>query len=319
MEEDKTQETKGPVSWTRKDLLGIADLSAGEIQLVLDTADSFKEISTRPIKKVPALRGKTVVNFFYEASTRTRTSFELAAKRLSADILNISMPSSSVSKGESLKDTVQSLMSLKADMLILRHPDSGAAAFVARHFKISVINAGDGSHEHPTQALLDLYTIKEKKGSIAGLKVLLVGDILHSRVARSNIWGLTKMGAQVTVVGPRTLIPAEIERMGVKAQTDLESALPEADVVNMLRIQNERLTSNLFPSLREYARLYGLDREKMKLTKPDVMVMHPGPLNRGVEISSDVADGVSSAIWDQVTNGVAVRMAVLFLIAQAQE
>ena len=318
MDEAKTSQANSQELWTRKDLLGIADLSPGEIQLVLDTADSFKEISTRPIKKVPALRGKTVVNFFYEASTRTRISFELAAKRLSADILNIAIPSSSVSKGESLKDTVESLMSLKTDMLILRHPDSGAAAFVARHFKISVINAGDGSHEHPTQALLDLYTIKEKKGRIAGLKVLIVGDILHSRVARSNIWGLTKMGADVTVVGPRTLIPAGIERMGVRVLTDLQSALPKADVINMLRIQNERLTSNLFPSLREYARLYGLDKEKMKLTKSDVLVMHPGPLNRGVEISSDVADGSASVIWDQVTNGVAVRMAVLFLIAQAQ-
>ena len=318
MSEEPTSQAKGPVIWSRKDLLGIQDLSKEEIQLVLDTADSFKEISTRPIKKVPALRGKTVVNFFYEASTRTRTSFELAAKRLSADILNISIPSSSVVKGESLRDTIQSLVSLKTDIVILRHPDSGAAAFVAGHFKVSVINAGDGSHEHPTQALLDLYTIKEKKGKIEGLKVLIVGDILHSRVARSNIWGLTKMGAQVTVVGPRTLLPAGIERMGVKVSTDLAAALPQADVINMLRVQNERLTSNLFPSLREYARLYGLDSEKMKLTKPGVLVMHPGPMNRGVEIASDVADGKSSVIWDQVTNGVAVRMAVLFLIAQAQ-
>ncbi len=318
MSENAAPDQKQPVVWRRKDLLAIQPLSKEEIQLVLDTADSFKEVSDRPIKKVPALRGKTVVNFFYEASTRTRTSFEIAAKRLSADILNVSIPSSSMTKGESLKDTMQSLLSLKADIIILRHYDSGAADFVARHFKVSVINAGDGSHEHPTQALLDLYTVKEKKKKIEGLKVLIVGDILHSRVARSNIWGFTKMGAQVTVVGPRTLIPAGIEQMGVKVQTDMAKALPEADVINMLRIQNERLTSNLFPSLREYARLYGLDREKMKLTKPGVLVMHPGPMNRGVEIASDVADGKSSVIWDQVTNGVAVRMAVLFLIAQTQ-
>ncbi len=309
---------KPPIAWTRKDLLGLQELSREEIELVLSTADSFKEVTGRSIKKVPALRGKTVANFFYEASTRTRISFELAAKRLSADILNISLPSSSVTKGETLKDTVRSLMSLKADTIVLRHPDSGAAAFVAKAFKVSVVNAGDGSHEHPTQGLLDLYTIKEKKGKIEGLKVLIVGDILHSRVARSNIWGLTKMGAEVTVVGPKTLLPAGIERMGVKASTDLQAALPQADVINMLRIQNERLTSNLFPSLREYARLYGLDKEKMKWTKPGVIVMHPGPLNRGVEIASDVADGGSSVIWDQVTNGVAVRMAVLFLIAQTQ-
>ena len=318
MERTKDSGSKEPLVWTRKDLLAIEPLSSPEIQWVLDTADSFKEVSARSIKKVPALRGKTVVNFFYEASTRTRTSFEIAAKRLSADIINLSIPSSSVTKGESLKDTMQSLLSLKADIIILRHPDSGAADFVARHFPISVINAGDGSHEHPTQALLDMYTVKEKKGKIKGLNVLIVGDILHSRVARSNIWGFTKMGANVTVVGPRTLIPAGIERMGVKVETDLAKALPHADVVNMLRIQNERMSSNLFPSLREYARLYGLDREKMKLTRPDVLVMHPGPLNRGVEISSDVADGKSSVIWDQVTNGVAVRMAVLFLIAQTQ-
>ncbi len=306
------------VRWTRKDLLGIQELSREEIQLVLDTADSFKEVSARPIKKVPALRGKTVVNFFYEASTRTRTSFEIAAKRLSADILNIATTASSVTKGETLLDSIRSLMSLKADIVILRHYASGSAAFVARHFKISVVNAGDGSHEHPTQALLDMFTIKEKKGAIKGLKVLIVGDILHSRVARSNIWGLTKMGADVTVVGPSTLIPPGIESMGVHVNTDLEAALPQADVVNMLRIQNERLTSNLFPSVREYASLYGLDREKMKLTKPGVLIMHPGPMNRGVEISSEVADGSASVIWDQVTNGVAVRMAVLFLIAQAQ-
>ncbi len=319
MEEAKgTSGQQNRAQWTRKDLLGIQELTREEIQLVLDTADSFKEVSSRSIKKVPALRGKTVVNFFYEVSTRTRTSFEIAAKRLSADIINISNSASSVTKGESLKDTVRSLMSLKADIIILRHQESGAAAFVARSFNVSVINAGDGSHEHPTQALLDLYTIKEKKGKIAGLNVLIVGDILHSRVARSNIWGLTKMGAHVTVVGPRTLLPVGIERMGVTVSTDLKSALPKADVVNMLRIQNERLTSNLFPSVREYARLYGLDREKMKLTKPDVMIMHPGPINRGVEISSEVADGSSSVIWDQVTNGVAVRMAVLFLIAGTQ-
>jgi aspartate carbamoyltransferase catalytic subunit len=317
MKDTKIAIKKNPV-WAWKDLLGIQPLSAEEIELVLKTADSFKEVSNRPIKKVPALRGKTVVNFFYEASTRTRTSFELAAKRLSADILNISTSISSLTKGESLKDTIRSLMSLKADIIILRHHASGAPAYVAKNFDVSVINAGDGSHEHPTQALLDMYTIREKKGRIEGLNVLIVGDILHSRVARSNIWGLTKMGARVTLVGPKTLIPPGIEAMGVTVETDLRKALPEADVVNMLRIQNERLTSNLFPSLREYAKLYGLDKEKMELARPDVMVMHPGPLNRGVEISSEVADGKSSVIWDQVTNGVAVRMAVLFLIAQAR-
>jgi aspartate carbamoyltransferase catalytic subunit len=307
-------------TWTRKDLLGIKDLSKEELELILQTAESFKEISLRPIKKVPALRGKTVVNFFFEASTRTRTSFELSAKRLSADILSVSVPTSSVTKGESLKDTIRNLLSLKVEVIIIRHSDAGAPQLIADYFKnVSVINAGDGSHEHPTQALLDLYTIKEKKGKIAGLNIAIVGDILHSRVARSNIWGMTKLGAKVTVVGPRTLIPVEVEKMGVTVETDLMKAIKQSDVIYMLRIQNERLKSNLFPSIREYARLYGLNAEKLKEAKKDVIIMHPGPINRGVEISSEVADGPYSVILDQVTNGLAVRMAVLFLIAGAKK
>ncbi|MDP8262660.1 MAG: aspartate carbamoyltransferase catalytic subunit [Candidatus Ancaeobacter aquaticus] len=306
--------------WTKKDFLTIRDLSKEELELLLETADSFKEISLRPIKKVPALRGKTVVNFFFEPSTRTRASFELSAKRLSADILNISSPTSSVTKGESLKDTIRNLQALKADIIIIRHSDSGAPQLVANAFPdVSIINAGDGSHEHPTQALLDLYTLKEKKGKIEGLKVAIVGDITHSRVARSNIWGLTKLGAEVTVVGPRTLIPAGIEQMGVTVQTDFMSALREVDVVYMLRVQNERLMSNVFPSIREYARLYGLTKEKLSCAKEDIIVMHPGPINRGVEISSEVADGPQSVILDQVTNGLATRMAVLFLVSSIKK
>lgn len=307
-------------TWTRKDLLGIRDLSKEELELILQTAESFKEISLRPIKKVPVLRGKTVVNFFFEASTRTRTSFELSAKRLSADILNVSVPTSSVTKGESLKDTIRNLLSLKVDVIIIRHSDAGAPQMIADYFRnVSVVNAGDGSHEHPTQALLDLYTIKEKKGKIAGLNIAIVGDILHSRVARSNIWGMTKLGAKVTVVGPRTLIPAESEKMGVAVETDLSQAIRHADVIYMLRIQNERLKSNLFPSIREYARLYGLNAERLRDAKKDVIIMHPGPINRGVEISSEIADGPYSVILDQVTNGLAVRMAVLFLVAGAKK
>ncbi|MFC2149416.1 aspartate carbamoyltransferase catalytic subunit [Candidatus Auribacterota bacterium] len=302
--------------WKRKDLLTIRDLSKEELELILETADSFKEISLRPIKKVPALRGKTVVNFFFEPSTRTKASFELSAKRLSADILNISTPTSSVTKGESLKDTIRNLLALKADIIILRHSDSGAPQLIAQEFpNVSVVNAGDGSHEHPTQALLDLYTIKEKKGKIAGLKIAIVGDILHSRVARSNMWGMMKLGAEVKVVAPKTLIPVEIEKTGVSVETDLEKAIKDVDVIYMLRIQNERLKSNMFPSIREYARLYGLTAEKLAKAKKDAIVMHPGPINRGVEISSEVADGMRSVILDQVTNGLAVRMAALFLVA----
>jgi aspartate carbamoyltransferase catalytic subunit len=301
--------------WTKKDLLGLEELSAEEINLILDTADSFKEISTRAIKKVPALRGKTIVNLFFEPSTRTRTSFELAAKRLSADTISIAAATSSVVKGETLIDTARNLESLKVDIIIMRHSASGAPNFLAKLLDASVINAGDGSHEHPTQGLLDLYTMKEKKGKIEGLKVVIVGDILHSRVARSNIWGLIKLGADVTVVGPPTLIPVDIEKIGIKVSYNLLGAIEDADVINILRIQRERQQAGLFPSIREYAELYCITPEKLENTKKDVLIMHPGPMNRGVEISSAVADGPYSVILDQVTNGLAVRMAVLFLVA----
>ncbi len=303
------------VKWTRKDLLGIEELSSEEIILILKTAESFKEVSTRQIKKVPALRGQTVVNFFFEPSTRTRTSFELAAKRLSADILNISASTSSVVKGETLKDTAQNIEAMNVDIIVMRHASSGAPHMLAKILKPSVINAGDGSHEHPTQALLDIFTIKEKKGKIEGLKVSIIGDITHSRVARSNIWGLTKLGAQVTVCGPSTLIPKEIERMGVQATYDIREAVEDADVLMALRLQLERQEKNLFPSIREYAINFGLDREKLAHAKKDVLIMHPGPINRGVELTPEVADGPNSVILEQVTNGIAVRMAVLYLVS----
>lgn len=303
------------VTWTRKDLLGIEELSADEINLVLDTADSFKEISTRAIKKVPALRGKTIVNLFFEPSTRTRTSFELSAKRLSADTINIAATTSSIVKGETLIDTAKNLESLKVDIIIMRHSASGAPHFLARLLDASVINAGDGSHEHPTQALLDIYTIRERKSKIKGLKVAIVGDILHSRVARSNIWGLTKLGADVTLVAPPTLIPKDIENTGAKVSYYLEDVIHKVDVINILRIQRERQQGGLFPSIREYAELYCVTPERLKAAKKDILIMHPGPINRGVEISGEVADGPYSVILDQVTNGLAVRMAVLFLIA----
>lgn len=307
------------MTWTRKDLLGIEELGAEEINLILDTADSFKEISTRTIKKVPALRGKTIVNLFFEPSTRTRTSFELAAKRLSADTINIASTTSSIVKGETLIDTARNLESLKVDIIIMRHGASGAPHFLAGLLDASVINAGDGSHEHPTQALLDIYTIKEKKGRIKGLKVVIIGDILHSRVARSNIWGLTKLGADIVIAGPPTLIPRGIEKTGVKVVYNIEDAIKEADVINILRIQRERQQGGLFPSIREYAELYCITRERLKDAKKDILIMHPGPINRGVEISSEVADGKYSVILDQVTNGLAVRMAVLFLIAGTRQ
>ena len=303
------------VKWTRKDLLGIEELSSEEIILILKTAESFKEVSTRQIKKVPALRGQTVVNFFFEPSTRTRTSFELAAKRLSADILNISVSTSSVVKGETLKDTAQNIEAMNVDIIVMRHASSGAPHMLAKILKPSVINAGDGSHEHPTQALLDIFTIKEKRGKIEGLKVSIIGDITHSRVARSNIWGLTKLGAHVTVCGPSTLIPKEIERMGVKATHDIREAIEDADVLMALRLQLERQEKNLFPSIREYAINFGLDREKLTHAKKDVLIMHPGPINRGVELTPEVADGPNSVILEQVTNGIAVRMAVLYLVS----
>jgi len=298
-----------------KDLLGLEYLTKEEIELILDTAVPFKDLFTRSVKKVPTLRGKTVVLLFYEPSTRTRTSFELAAKRLSADVINIAVSTSSVVKGEGLIDTGKTLEAMKSDFVIIRHGMSGAPNVLARNIAASVINAGDGLHEHPTQGLLDIFTMREKKKRIEGLKVVIVGDILHSRVAKSNIWGLTKLGAEVCAVGPATLIPQGIEKLGVKIYYRMEDALPGADVINILRVQLERQQqSYFFPSLHEYTLLYGITKERLSLVKKDVLVMHPGPLNRGIEISSEVADGSSSVIEEQVTNGVAIRMAVLYLL-----
>jgi len=304
----------------KKDVLGIRDMSIAEINLILETAESFLEISTREIKKVPTLRGKSVINLFYEASTRTRTSFEIAGKRLSADTINISASTSSVVKGETLIDTARNLEAMNPDIIVIRHSAAGAPHLLASLLRQSIINAGDGAHEHPSQALLDMMTIKEKKGKIAGLKVALIGDILHSRVARSNIYGLTKMGAQVVVAGPATMMPRDINQMGVRAYTKLEDAIADADVVMMLRIQLERQKQNIFPSLREYAQHYCLNRTNIKLAKPDAIVMHPGPMNRGVEISPDIADDPGcSVILDQVNNGVAVRMALFYLLSGGNE
>lgn len=300
-------------------MLGLEDLSKGEIELLLSTAESFKEVSTREIKKVPALRGKTVVNLFYEPSTRTRVSFEIAAKRLSADVINIASETSSVRKGETLIDTGKNIEALKVDIIVVRHNYSGAAVMLGRHVKASVINAGDGWHEHPTQALLDIFTLKEKLGRIEGLNVSIVGDIAHSRVARSNIWGLTKLGAKVKVCAPLMLIPPAIEDMGVKVTSDIDDALVNADAVNVLRMQFERDEENAFPKQLEYFKNFGITRERLEKAKKGIIVMHPGPLNRGIEISSDVADGKNSVILEQVTNGIAVRMAALFLAAQANE
>ncbi|MFH1665199.1 MAG: aspartate carbamoyltransferase catalytic subunit [Candidatus Omnitrophota bacterium] len=302
--------------WTRKHLLGIEELRAEEINLILDQAEGFKEVLTRAIPKVPTLRGKTIVSLFCEASTRTRSSFELAAKRLSADTLNIAASSSSFIKGESLKDTARNIEAMKIDMIVMRHACAGAPHFLSRCVDASVINAGDGAHEHPTQALLDAFTIREKLGRIEGLNVSIIGDIGHSRVARSNIWALTKLGANVTVCGPRPLIPAEIEKMGVKATCDIKEAVGGADVLNVLRIQMERQDKAFFPGIREYVRFFGITGELLKkYGKKKAVIMHPGPINRGVELSQDVADGEYSVILDQVTNGVAVRMAVLFLLS----
>jgi aspartate carbamoyltransferase catalytic subunit len=299
--------------WQRKDLLGIRELSAEEITFILDTAEAFKEVGTREIKKVPALRGKTLVNFFVEPSTRTRTSFEIAAIRLSADVINISAATSSLTKGETLKDTAKILEANHADIIVIRHSSSGAPQFLAERLTSSIINAGDGAHEHPTQALLDLYTIRSKKRAVAGLHVVIIGDILFSRVARSNIFGLLKLGARVTLVGPSTLVPREFEKLGVTVSYRLDEVLPTADVVNLLRIQHERQRKEYFPGIGEYIRLFGLTKERAKLLKPDCLIMHPGPINRGVEIDSELADGAQSVILDQVTNGLAVRMAVLYL------
>ena len=302
-----------------KDLLGIADLTASEITLILDTAEAMKEVSSRPIKKVPALRGKTVINLFYEPSTRTRTSFEVAEKRLSADTLNIAIGTSSVVKGETLIDTALNLEAMSPDIIVLRHASSGACHLLARTCKAGIVNAGDGMHEHPTQGLLDAFTIRERKGRLQGLKVAIVGDLLHSRVFRSNIYLLTKMGAEVWVCGPPTLMPAGIERVGVHVTTRVEEAVEGADAIMMLRIQLERMEGGYFPSLREYFQVFGMTPERVKLAKPDAIIMHPGPMNRGVEIASEVADGPASVILDQVANGVAVRMAVLYLLAGGGE
>ena len=303
----------------RKDLLEIKELSGEEILSILNTAESFKEVTGRDIKKVPTLRGKTVVNLFFEPSTRTRTSFELAAKRLSADVINFSVATSSVTKGETLLDTARNIEAMRSDYIVIRHPASGAPHILAKNLKSSVINAGDGAHEHPTQALLDMFTIKDKKERIDGLKIAIIGDIAHSRVARSNIYGLTRLGAEVRLVGPPALIPPEVEGLGVSVFYNMEDALMDVDVIMVLRLQLERQGKNYFPSLREYAGLYSLTPERVKSAKEDVMIMHPGPINRGIEIAPEVADGMSSVILEQVTNGIAVRMAVLYLLSGAGE
>ena len=303
----------------KKDLLGIDDLSADDIYRVLDTAVAMREIGERPIKKVPTLRGKTVVNLFYEPSTRTRTSFEIAEKRLSADTLNIAVAASSVLKGETLADTALNIEAMAPDMIVLRHASSGACHLLSRICRSRIINAGDGLHEHPTQALLDAFTIRQHKPAIEGLKVAIVGDLLHSRVLRSNVLLLTKLGAHVFVSGPPTLVPRGIEHLGVTVASTVDEAVTDADVVMMLRIQQERMQGAFFPSLREYFNLFGMTEERVRLARPDVIIMHPGPMNRGVEIASEVADGPYSVILEQVANGVAVRMAVLYLLAGGVE
>lgn len=300
--------------WQRKDLLGLQELSAEEINLILQTAAPMKDIILRPIKKVPVLRGKTIVTMFYEPSTRTRTSFELAGKYLSADTVNLAMSTSSVQKGETLKDTALTIEAMGADVLVMRHEATGAPHFMAKTVRSRVVNAGDGMHEHPTQALLDMFTIRQKKGSIEGLTVAILGDILHSRVARSNIWGLSKLGAKVRVVGPSTLLPEQFKDLGVEVYHNVEEALKDVDVINVLRLQKERQKKGLLPSLREYARIFCLTQKRLELAMPDALVLHPGPMNRGIEIATDVADGLHAAINEQVTNGVAVRMAILYLL-----
>lgn len=300
--------------WTQKNLLDLQKLSKEEIEIILETAKSFKEVSARDVKKVPTLRGKTVVMLFFEPSTRTRASFELAAKRLSADTINIAASSSSLSKGESALDTARNIEAMNVDAIIIRHSSSGVPQILSENLNASVINAGDGCRAHPTQALLDMFTIQEKLGKIAGLKVSIIGDIRHSRVARSNIWGLTKLGAQVTVCGPATLIPYGIEQLGAKVNYNIHEVIEQSDVLMLLRIQKERQQEKFLPSIREYATQFGITKEKLKDAKEDVVIMHPGPTNRGVELSAEVADGEYSVILNQVTNGVAVRMAVLYLL-----
>jgi aspartate carbamoyltransferase catalytic subunit len=303
--------------WHRKDLVGIRQLERWEIETVLDSAQAFKTVGSRDIKKVPALRGKTLVNLFAEPSTRTRISFELAAFRLSADVVNISASTSSLQKGETLKDTALTLQALHADVIVLRHSSAGASQFLADRLAASVVNAGDGAHEHPTQALLDVFTIRERLGRVSGLHVAIVGDILFSRVARSNLWALLKLGAKVTLVGPSTLVPRSLEASGVSVAHRLDDVLESVDVINLLRIQLERQRKEYFPSLNEYIRFFGLTRQRAARLQPRCLIMHPGPINRGVEIDSDVADGNQSLILDQVTNGLAVRMAVLYLCSVA--
>lgn len=300
-------------------LLGIKYITEKDIQLIFETADHFKEVINRPIKKVPSLRDITIANLFFENSTRTRLSFELAEKRLSADVINFSASQSSVTKGETLVDTVNNILSMKVDMVVMRHPNPGAGVFLSQHVKAAIINAGDGAHEHPTQALLDSYSIRERLGEVAGKKVVIVGDILHSRVALSNIFALHKQGAEVMVCGPKTLIPKYIHELGVKVETNLRKALNWCDVANMLRIQNERLDISYFPSTREYVQQYGLTKELLTSLDKEVVIMHPGPINRGVEITSEVADSPQSIILQQVENGVAIRMAVIYLLASVSK
>jgi aspartate carbamoyltransferase catalytic subunit len=298
----------------RKDLLGARDLTVEEIGLILNTATSMKEIASRDIKKVPTLRGKTIINLFYEPSTRTRTSFEIAGKWMSADVINISTAGSSVVKGESLKDTGLTLQAMHPDVVVIRHPVSGAPELLASYLKASVINAGDGAHEHPTQALLDLFTIRERRGTLQGLKAAIVGDIVHSRVARSNIFAMQKVGMQVRVCGPTTMLPRYLDRLGVEVFNRIEPAIADVDVIMMLRVQLERQETGLFPTLREYSKLFGLNLDRLKAAKQDVLIMHPGPINRGVEIAPEVADGPYSLILNQVENGLAIRMALLYLL-----
>lgn len=305
------------LQWTRKHLIGLSDLSREELEFILDTAKGFEEISTRSIKKAPPLRGKVVVNMFFEDSTRTRNSFTLAANRLSADVIEFTKTSSSVSKGETLIDTARNLEAMGVDIVVIRHSAGGAPKLLTRSINACVVNAGDGFHEHPTQALLDVYTIREQRGSLDGLKIGIVGDIAHSRVARSNIYAMTKLGAEVTLIGPPTLMPGRVQDLPVKISHSLDAVIEELDVINMLRIQFERMGGNSFPSVREYSHYFGLTVERMERAKPDIIVMHPGPMNRGVEIESEVADGPNSVILKQVANGLAVRMAVLFLVNQA--
>ena len=305
--------------WKQKHLLGIDELSPEEILYIFEVAESFREVSTRSIKKVPALRGKVVALLFFEDSTRTRMSFELAASRLSADTVLLTSKGSSLAKGETVFDTVRNIEAMGVDIFVIRHSQSGAPHMLARRISTPIINAGDGSHEHPTQALLDMFTIRQRLGRIAGLRVAIVGDIAHSRVARSNIIGLRKLGAEVVVVGPPTLVPSAITAMGCEISHSLDEILPEVDVINMLRIQFERFSSNLFPSVREYSQLYGMNAERLARCKKDVLIMHPGPINRGVELTSEVADGPNSCILQQVTNGLAIRMAVLYLVSQANK